>query len=116
MIIKLISTVLSKNSFVRFTEIPIYLISLSQFFLIGFSRFFSLRLFIQVETKSVQQCVEFYYLWKAMHPESFRARTRMVEVESEQVKIIFPLCSNSNLFILVFHKIFIKKIPRLTIF
>eukprot|EP00111_Clytia_hemisphaerica_P024886 TCONS_00073349-protein len=38
----------------------------------------------EVETKSVQQCVEFYYLWKAMHPESFRARTRMVEVESEQ--------------------------------
>ena len=39
----------------------------------------------KVSTKSVQLCVEFYYLWKAMHPESFRARTRMVEVESEQV-------------------------------
>lgn len=38
----------------------------------------------EVITKSVQLCVEFYYQWKAMHPESFRARTRMVEVESEQ--------------------------------
>ncbi|XP_065661785.1 uncharacterized protein LOC100209907 isoform X1 [Hydra vulgaris] len=37
-----------------------------------------------VGTKSVYLCVEFYYLWKAMHPESFRARTRAVEVESDQ--------------------------------
>jgi len=38
----------------------------------------------EVVSKSVEQCVEFYYLWKATNPDGFRARTRYVEVESEQ--------------------------------
>ncbi|XP_001638811.3 uncharacterized protein LOC5518889 [Nematostella vectensis] len=36
------------------------------------------------ETKTVGDCVEFYYLWKATHPEAVRGRTRYVDSDSEE--------------------------------
>lgn len=38
----------------------------------------------EVGSKSVNDCVEFYYLWKATHPEAVRGRTRYIDSDSDE--------------------------------
>ena len=37
------------------------------------------------EKKTIFDCIEFYYHWKAAHPEAVRGRTRYIDSDSEEV-------------------------------
>jgi len=37
------------------------------------------------DKKTIFDCIEFYYHWKAAHPEAVRGRTRYIDSDSEEV-------------------------------
>lgn len=56
------------------------------------------------EKKSIFDCIEFYYHWKAAHPEAVRGRTRYIDSDSDEVSqpiAILPFHSVVELCLLV---------------
>ncbi|XP_031550999.1 uncharacterized protein LOC116288367 [Actinia tenebrosa] len=50
----------------------------------------------EIGTKTVQDCVEFYYLWKANNPEAVRGRTRYIDSDSFEEDVDYDSDSETS--------------------
>ena len=48
-------------------------------------QFFPFPLLKVGEKKTIFDCIEFYYHWKAAYPEAVRGRTRYIDSDSDEV-------------------------------